>query len=93
MQSSMMCNNLCGVRVNMMERRTLVAIGWKVINQIHDYNAMCIYYLPFYCMEVFEPVLVHQNKTLDESLNYCRQNYIDLVSPSSQINMEEVIRF
>ncbi|XP_016417254.1 lymphocyte antigen 75-like [Sinocyclocheilus rhinocerous] len=55
------------------------------------HNAMCIHYFPFYCMEVFKPILVHQNKTWDESLNYCWQNYIDLVSLSSQINMEEVI--
>lgn len=55
------------------------------------HNAKCFLFLPFYCMKVFEPILVHQNKTWDESLNYCRQNYIDLVCLSSQINMEEVI--
>ncbi|XP_058638319.1 snaclec 3-like [Onychostoma macrolepis] len=55
------------------------------------HNAMCPNYLQFYCMEVFEPILEHQNKTWDESLNYCRQNYIDLVSLSSQTYMEEVI--
>ncbi|KTG09617.1 hypothetical protein cypCar_00031348 [Cyprinus carpio] len=55
------------------------------------YNVLCSKYFPFYCMEVFEPILVQQNKTWDESLNYCRQNYNDLVSLSSQIYMEEVI--
>uniref|UniRef100_A0A8C2EVI0 C-type lectin domain-containing protein n=1 Tax=Cyprinus carpio TaxID=7962 RepID=A0A8C2EVI0_CYPCA len=55
------------------------------------HNVVCSLPLPFYCMEVFVPILVHQNKTWDESLNYCRQNYIDLVSLSSQINMEGVI--
>ncbi len=34
MQSSV----LCGVRVNMMERRPLVAIGWKATDRIHDSN-------------------------------------------------------
>ncbi len=55
------------------------------------HNVKCILLMPFYCMKVFEPILVHQNKTWDESLNYCRQNYIDLVSLSSQIYIEEVI--
>uniref|UniRef100_A0A673JFU4 C-type lectin domain-containing protein n=1 Tax=Sinocyclocheilus rhinocerous TaxID=307959 RepID=A0A673JFU4_9TELE len=55
------------------------------------HNIMCSYYFPFYCMEVFKPILVHQTKTWDESLNYCRHNYIDLVSLSSQIYMEKVI--
>ncbi len=32
MQSSVMC----GVRVNMMEMRPLVAVGRKATNQIHD---------------------------------------------------------
>ncbi len=32
MQSSV----LCGVRVNMMERRPLVAIGWKATDRIRD---------------------------------------------------------
>uniref|UniRef100_A0A8C1UFD4 C-type lectin domain-containing protein n=1 Tax=Cyprinus carpio TaxID=7962 RepID=A0A8C1UFD4_CYPCA len=55
------------------------------------HNVLCSKYFPFYCMEVFEPILVQQNKTWDESLNYCRQNYNDLVSLSSQIYMEAVI--
>ncbi|KAL0189470.1 hypothetical protein M9458_016569, partial [Cirrhinus mrigala] len=42
------------------------------------HNTLCSWTLPFYCMDVSEPILVHQNKTWDEALSYCRQNYIDL---------------
>ncbi len=37
MQSSVMC----GVRVNMMERRPLVAVGQKTTNQIRDRLCLC----------------------------------------------------
>ncbi len=36
MQSRVMCNSLCGVKVNVMEERSLVASEWKSMNQIHD---------------------------------------------------------
>ncbi|XP_048051857.1 secretory phospholipase A2 receptor-like [Megalobrama amblycephala] len=55
------------------------------------HNVLCSWTLPFYCMRVFEPILVHQNKTWDEALDYCRQNYIDLVSLRSEMIMAEVI--
>ncbi len=35
MQSRVMCNSLCGVKVNIMEGRPLVAIGRKVTDRIH----------------------------------------------------------
>ncbi len=41
MQSRVMCNSLCGVKVNVTEERSLVASGWKSMNQIHDrYNVL-----------------------------------------------------
>ncbi|XP_056115071.1 macrophage mannose receptor 1-like [Rhinichthys klamathensis goyatoka] len=55
------------------------------------HNAMCSWTLPFYCMHVFEPILVHQNKTWDEALDYCRQTYTDLASLRSQTIMAEAI--
>ncbi len=36
MQSSVMFNSLCGVRVHMMERQPLVVVGRKPMIQIHD---------------------------------------------------------
>ncbi len=36
MQSSVIYNSLCGVRVNMKEGRPLMASGWKNMNRIRD---------------------------------------------------------
>lgn len=64
--------------------------GLKLSNsKLH--NIPCSETLSFYCMEVFGPVLVHQNKTWDEALDYCRKEYTDLASLSSEEIMEEVI--
>ncbi|KAK2913444.1 hypothetical protein Q8A67_001843 [Cirrhinus molitorella] len=41
---------------------------------------MCSWALPFYCMDVYEPILVQQSKTWDEAHDYCIQNYIDLLA-------------
>ncbi|XP_055059040.2 putative C-type lectin domain family 20 member A [Misgurnus anguillicaudatus] len=46
----------------------------------------------FYCMDYFEPIVVHENKTWEEALDYCRQNYVDLVSITSEWKMVEVIK-
>ncbi|XP_051501356.1 C-type mannose receptor 2-like isoform X2 [Myxocyprinus asiaticus] len=54
-------------------------------------STLCSLLLPFYCMEIFEPVLVQQNKTWEEALGYCRQNYADLVILNSETIMAEVI--
>ncbi len=41
MQSRVMCNNLCGVKVNIMEGRPLVAIGRNVMDQIRYRASRC----------------------------------------------------
>ncbi|RXN15601.1 lymphocyte antigen 75-like protein [Labeo rohita] len=58
-------------------------------SKLHD--VPCSETLPFYCMNVFALVLVHQNKTWDEALDYCRKEYTDLASLSSETTMEEGI--
>ncbi len=44
--------------------------------KLHDYH--CFSRLRFYCMKVYELIVVHQKSTWGEALDYCRQNYIDL---------------
>ncbi len=44
MQSRVMCNSLCSVRVNIMDGQTLVAIGQKTMDRIrnivHNFNLL-----------------------------------------------------
>ncbi|XP_073692784.1 C-type lectin lectoxin-Phi1-like [Garra rufa] len=64
--------------------------GLKLSNsKLHDLS--CTETLPFFCMKVFGQVLVHKNKTWDEALDYCRKEYTDLASLSSETLMEEGI--
>ncbi|XP_077083950.1 putative C-type lectin domain family 20 member A [Siphateles boraxobius] len=49
----------------------------------------CSKHLRFYCMTVFELILVQQESTWEEALQYCRQNHIDLAILSSEDIMEE----
>ncbi|XP_055074649.2 macrophage mannose receptor 1-like [Misgurnus anguillicaudatus] len=55
-------------------------------------NDWCDKTYSFYCMDYFEPIVVHESKTWEEALDDCRQNYIDLVSITSERNMAEVIK-
>ncbi|XP_051994914.1 lymphocyte antigen 75-like [Xyrauchen texanus] len=47
----------------------------------------CSWTLPFYCMEVYELILVQQTNTWEEAVDYCRQHYIDLAI----INSENIV--
>ncbi|XP_073715846.1 macrophage mannose receptor 1-like [Misgurnus anguillicaudatus] len=55
-------------------------------------NIPCDRTYSFYCMDYYETIVVHENKTWEEALDYCRQNYVDLVSIASKRNMAEVIK-
>ncbi len=55
--------------------------------KLHDYH--CFSRLRFYCMKVYELIVVHQKSTWEEALDYCRQNYIDLAIINSEDIMDE----
>nr|XP_055058858.1 secretory phospholipase A2 receptor-like [Misgurnus anguillicaudatus] len=55
-------------------------------------NDRCGRTLSFYCMDYFEPIVIHENKTWKEALDDCRQNYVDLVSITSEWKMVEVTK-
>lgn len=59
----------------------------KSTSKVHDVG--CSWDIPFYCMEVFELILVEEKSTWEEALQYCRQNYIDLAGLSSDVIMAE----
>ncbi|XP_073692767.1 putative C-type lectin domain family 20 member A [Garra rufa] len=50
----------------------------------------CSEKLQFYCMKVYELIVVHQRSTWEEALEYCRKNYTDLAIINSEDIMEEV---
>ncbi|XP_051757352.1 C-type mannose receptor 2-like [Ctenopharyngodon idella] len=60
----------------------------KSNSKVHDVD--CSWAIPFYCMEVFKLILVQQESTWEEALQYCRQNYTDLAGLSSDVIMKEV---
>uniref|UniRef100_A0A673I1L3 C-type lectin domain-containing protein n=1 Tax=Sinocyclocheilus rhinocerous TaxID=307959 RepID=A0A673I1L3_9TELE len=46
----------------------------------------------FFCMEVFELILVQQESTWEEALQYCRRHYTDLAVLSSDVIMAETMK-
>ncbi|KAL0189414.1 hypothetical protein M9458_016513 [Cirrhinus mrigala] len=59
----------------------------KSKGKLHD--AVCFLSLPFYCMEVFELILVQKESTWIEALEHCRQNHADLAGLTSYLMMRE----
>ncbi|XDV18884.1 hypothetical protein PO909_024482 [Leuciscus waleckii] len=53
------------------------------------YDIGCSVNLRFYCMTIFELILVQQESTWEEALEYCRQNHISLAILNSEDIMEE----
>lgn len=51
----------------------------------------CAWNLNFNCMIKYDVILVEQKITWEEALDYCRNNYIDLVSLTSEIWMNEAV--
>uniref|UniRef100_A0A8B9KM18 C-type lectin domain-containing protein n=1 Tax=Astyanax mexicanus TaxID=7994 RepID=A0A8B9KM18_ASTMX len=56
------------------------------------FNLPCSYNFSFYCMNVYEVVLVQQKKTWQNALDYCRQHYTDLVSLKADNWMKEAVK-
>lgn len=56
------------------------------------YNVPCSWNLSFFCMDVYEVVLVQKNKTWQKALDYCRKYYIDLVILKADKWMEDAVK-
>lgn len=59
----------------------------KSNGKVHD--ATCLSSITFYCMEVFELILVQKENTWIEALEYCRQNHVDMAGLTSDLMMIE----
>ncbi|ROL45536.1 Lymphocyte antigen 75 [Anabarilius grahami] len=59
----------------------------KSNSKVHD--SPCFLSVPFYCMEDFELILVQQENTWEEALEYCRQKYVDLAGLTSGVIMAQ----
>uniref|UniRef100_A0A4W4E1L5 C-type lectin domain-containing protein n=1 Tax=Electrophorus electricus TaxID=8005 RepID=A0A4W4E1L5_ELEEL len=55
------------------------------------YSADCSWHLGFFCMNMYEVVLVQQNLTWEDALDYCRENYLDLGSLRSENWMNDAV--
>nr|XP_055052944.1 putative C-type lectin domain family 20 member A [Misgurnus anguillicaudatus] len=60
---------------------------YAVFSQVDQTD--CLRSIPFFCMEDYELVLVKQESTWEEALDYCRQNYLDLAILKSDVRMTE----
>ncbi|KAL1271754.1 hypothetical protein QQF64_030770 [Cirrhinus molitorella] len=61
------------------------------VKEAKFHNIPCTWPLPFFCMEVFELILVQQTSTWEEALQYCRRHYTDLAILSSDVIMTETM--
>uniref|UniRef100_A0A671NH72 C-type lectin domain-containing protein n=1 Tax=Sinocyclocheilus anshuiensis TaxID=1608454 RepID=A0A671NH72_9TELE len=59
---------------------------------IKFHSIACSWPIPFFCMEVFELILVQQESTWEEALQYCRRHYTDLAVLSSDVIMAETMK-
>ncbi|TRZ00403.1 hypothetical protein DNTS_007742 [Danionella cerebrum] len=57
--------------------------------KLHDLD--CNTLAPFYCMNVFELVIVQQESTWEEAWIFCEKNYISLAVLSSELIMKEAM--
>nr|XP_021333313.1 macrophage mannose receptor 1-like [Danio rerio] len=69
------------------EKNENCAVVQKSSAKVHDVD--CSWTTSFYCMEVFQLILVQQESTWEEALGYCRQNYYEFATLSSDLMMAQ----
>ncbi|TRY94839.1 hypothetical protein DNTS_029914 [Danionella cerebrum] len=55
------------------------------------FDMSCFLSIPFYCMEIYELILVQEERTWDEALAHCKENSMNLAGLTSEIIMEEAM--